>query len=186
MKILALDVSTKTGWALFDTLLANPLVKYGNILVKIEEFNVMHPEKSLKYPYNMVDAADKLANLISNLCIEHNPDIVIIENTVKGKNRHTQRVLEFFHKSILDLLRKFKVQYVNPSDWRSNIGMVLSPDDVLNNKLVSKGKKRGRITKKHLAVRYVKERFNIDLLMKQNDIADAICIGYSHVQSNLS
>ncbi len=178
MKVLALDISTKTGWSYFESADSFPL--YGTLHVKVEDFNVNdHPELSPKYPFNIVIAADEMARQILDLYIKFLPDIVIIENTVKGRNRHTQRILEFLHKAVLDRFKdmRMKLKYIDPSRWRSVLEIRLSNDDKINNKLVNQGKKRGKITKKHLSVRAVNSLYNLKLKLKDNDIADSICLG---------
>ena len=62
---------------------------------------------------------------------------------------------------------------MDPSQWRKILEMRLSKEQKENNKLVSKGVKRGRITKKHLSVEMANARFNLKLKLKDNDIADA-------------
>ena len=85
-----------------------------------------------------------------------------------------------------------KVVYVNTSDWRKVIGGNLTKADKAMNIKVRKLKKagnkealkalgvRGKVTKKHVAIRYVNATFGLDLKMKDNDIADAICQGTAY------
>jgi len=184
MNVLALDVSTKTGWAYFKD---GELEEYGLLCVKLVDFDVnKRPEKSDSYPFNIVQAANDMANKIFDLCKDKYPDLVVIENTVRGKNRHTQRLLEFIHKSTLDLLwNVYKIEYLDPSQWRSVLKIVMTNEDKKNNRLVSQGKKRGRVTKKHLSVRKVNSVFGLSLKIKDNDISDAICLGKAFYEKKL-
>lgn len=184
MKVLAFDLSTKTGWALFED---EELKDKGLTSVFVKDFNVnQRPEKSESYPYNIVDSANKMAANVYGICIIKKPDLVVIENTVKGRNRHTQRILEFIHKAVLDKLRgEFNIQYLDPSEWRSILSLRMTDEDKKNNRLVSSGKKRGKITKKHLSVRLVNEMFGLSLKIKDNDIADAICLGKAACEKEL-
>ena len=186
MRTLALDLSTSTGWALFSD--STP-ESYGSHKIHIADFNVNdYPEREKVYPFNIVDAANEVSYFVIALVMEFEPDIIVIENTVRGRNRHTQRALEFIHKAVLDNLQfvKHKVKYTDVSKWRSLLKMYLTPEDKKHNKtkdsrtiLNSLITARGKITKKHLAIRKVFELFGIELKMNQNDIADALLLGFA-------
>lgn len=178
VKVLSLDLSTSPGWAIMQN---GALLDYGTEKFVIEDFNVNnYPNKSVKYPYNIIDTVEQVADYIYNIYKSENDiDFVLIENTVRGANRHTQRVLEFLHMSVLTRFNeeRNKIKYIDVSEWRSRIGLYLSKEDSIHNKLVSKGEIRGRVTKKHLAVRYVNSKFNKNFKVKDNDLCDAICMG---------
>ena len=179
MRLLALDLSTSTGWACF---LDGNLVEYGSFAVSVEDFNVNdHPEKAELYPYNIIRAAEEVTYQTSLIVSRMRPDSVVIENTVKGRNRHTQRILEHIHYCILDMLRAYGLPmvYRDPSQWRAALNVRLTNEDKKNNSLVSQGKKRGKVTRKHLAVRLANSMFNLKLLQKHDDIADALLLGAS-------
>jgi hypothetical protein len=57
-----------------------------------------------------------------------------------------------------------------------NTNIRLSTNDKKNNKLVREGKKRGKVTSKHLSVRWANEKYSLSLKIKDNDIADALAI----------
>jgi nucleotide-binding universal stress UspA family protein len=197
-RILSLDASTKTGWALF---VDGNLSKSGVLpKVSIEDFNVnKDPEKSPKYPYNVVDGAAQVVRQIEALLVQEQADFVVVENTNKGKNRHTQRLLEFIHKDLLDALRarSFPMAYLDTSEWRKRVGMWMSKEDKKANAALSKAKKaagaagvkatkqalgiKGKIDKKHLAVRMANDLYGLKLIQKDNDEADAILMGRAFV-----
>jgi hypothetical protein len=173
--ILALDVSTKTGWALFRD---DKLIEYGQLHSKVEDFNVNDfPDHSPKYPFNIIDAASLMVDKIMELVAKFCPTDIVIENTVKGRNRHTQRCLEFLHCLLLLRLRGRRIVYLDPSTWRFALKLRLNGDQKKNNQLVSQGKKRGRVTKKHLAINWVNETYDLHFKVKDNDICDAIGLG---------
>jgi len=177
MRILALDLSTSTGWSIID---AGILKEYGHLSVSVNDFNVNnHPEKSPHYPYNIIDAVNSMADQVLAVYKQVKPDLTAIENTVRGRNRSTQRILEFLHKEVLELLRdeNAKLVYLDPSEWRAALEVRLSKDDKKNNRMVYQGKKRGKVTKKHLSVRMANALCGLDLILKHNDIADSICLG---------
>jgi Holliday junction resolvasome RuvABC endonuclease subunit len=182
MRLLALDVSSKTGWSVWEDgtyVTSGALAQY-----HIPNFNVNdHPEKQAAYPFNVMDAAIAVTAAIGVLISEIAPDFLVIEHTTKGRNRSTQRWLEWLHFALVSSLRVrgMPFQYRDPSEWRKAVGMVLTKEQKKNNREVSQGKKRGRVTKKHLAVNMVNDRYHLKLLVKDNDQADAILLGLGHL-----
>lgn len=180
-RLLSLDVSTKTGWSRFVD--ANYETSGALPQVKFLDFNVnKDPQLSPHYPYNIVDGAAEVVRQIEALIDQEHPDVVVVENTNKGKNRHTQRLLEFIHLELLKMLRRraLPMVYLDSSEWRRLVGMRLSSEQKKNNRDVSAGKKRGRIGKKHLAVNMANEKYGLKLLVKDNDQADAILLGLAY------
>ena len=55
--------------------------------------SIGHIEKTSNYPWNLLETAQDIGTRVSELCYSIAPDIVVIENTVRGRNRHAQRVL---------------------------------------------------------------------------------------------
>jgi hypothetical protein len=184
-RLLALDLSTKTGWARF---VDGEYEESGAILqVKVVDFNVNNdPQLQAAYPYNVVDAAAEVARRVGDLVTAQAPDVAVLENTNRGKNRHTQRLLENIHLEVLKLLREIRIPavYMDSSTWRRIVDLKLSKDEKKNNRDVSAGKKRGRVTKKHLAVNMCNARFGLKLLVKDNDEADAILLGLAYTITN--
>lgn len=185
MKILALDLSSSTGIALLEGKKGQKLPtlrEYGSSKIEIEDFNVNgYPNKSPKYPKNIIEAAENVALSVKHTVDLWKPDIIVIENTVKGRNRHTQRLLEWIHLMVLTQINDFdKVVYMDPSEWRKIIKLRMTDEDKSHNKDVAKGKIKGKITKKHLSVRYVNDIMDLKLKLKDNDIADAIALGLAY------
>ena len=188
MKILALDISTKTGYAVLTQHPGEPigLVQHGLIQnpKKINEYG--------DYPFSYHAAADNMAKELWSVVTAVNPDVIVIEETNSSKARYTQKILEFIHCSFLTQAYSPgksppQIVYISTSTWRRNLGLTLSKEDKKNNakvnraKYAGKSKKelglKGKITPKHLAVAYVNERFGLTLKVKDNDRADAICQG---------
>lgn len=181
MRLLGLDLSSKCGWALLD----GDSLEYGLIRAPmgLDEYLKCHG-----YPHGFIKAVGDQAEEVLRLVLDKKPSIVVIEETNLGKQRYTQKYLEWLHKSLLDklLLTDVKVVYVSSSQWRSALSLVMSRQDRKNNQKLSKARKlgvdkkvfgvRGKITKKHLAVRYVNEKYKLGFKVKDNDVADAICL----------
>lgn len=185
--VLALDLSTSTGFAVFKD---GKLHDYGSFKITVKDFNVNdYPERSPEYPKNVLDASNEVGRrVIENMIDTFKPDVIVIENTVKGMNRHTQRILEWIHKAVLDKMgdkNLEKVKYLDPSRWRSIIGLVLSAEDKKHNILVKKHLAKGKITRKHLSVRMANEKFKLELKLKDDDVADAICLGWAWTVKNV-
>jgi hypothetical protein len=207
MIVLALDISTKTGFAVLDQdlkLITKGLVKLPK---KISEYGI--------YPWSYIIATEDIADSLIELIVDYKPDFIVIEETNGSRARYTQKVLEFLHASFLVKYKKAgldswtsdpdstfwnldKVKYVNSSEWRKVLGLLMSKQDKKNNQTLNKAKRnaensglaldktalgiKGKVTKKHLSVRYVNEKFGLFLKIKDNDIADAICLGTAYIK----
>lgn len=189
MKVLGLDISTSAGWA--SQVDAQPVIYgYHELDKTVHEYG--------PYPWNYVAASDDMAKFLFAKVEEYDPDVVVIEETNLGKSRYAQKILEFTHRALLVKLWEWqmrgdrKVIYLSSSAWRQALGLVMSKEDKKNNAKLSKAKKlsaeygvkidkktlgiKGKINKKHLALRYVNATYGLQLKVKDNDAADAICL----------
>jgi Holliday junction resolvasome RuvABC endonuclease subunit len=180
MIVLGLDLSTHCGWAVIQDcgLSDSTILDYGCI----ECDNV---EKVLYLPedFFFLDRASHIAFEVMELIGKFNPDFVYVEQTNLGRARDSQKQLEFIHCRILEHLLyrscgdfSKKTRYIDTSNWRKILDIRLGKDDKKNNKLVREGKKRGKITSKHLSVRWANLKYALDLKIKDNDIADALAV----------
>jgi hypothetical protein len=183
MKVLGLDISTKAGWALRED--SQPPV-FGQIELEktVHEYG--------KYPWSYVDAAAEMSELLYKKVVRSQADVVVIEETNLGRSRYAQKILEFTHCKLLQQIYGREVIYLSSSAWRQALGLVMSKEDKKANAKLSKAKKvaaefgvkldkvalgiRGKVNKKHLAIRYVNATYGLNLKVKQNDAADAICL----------
>jgi hypothetical protein len=197
MKVLALDISSKAGWALFDGSLPKPqhLLEFGglNIDKKVLDFPG-------EYPFNVMAASDNMGCQLNELILKFSPAVVVIEEVNLGKQRLAQRSLEWTHYSVLAGIEsdfnpatRPRVVYISTSSWRNTLGQKMSAEDKKNNKQVKvlkqignpelkrdlkkKAGVKGKVTTKHLSVRWVNENYAMSLIQKDNDQADAICLG---------
>lgn len=171
MRVLGLDISTKTGYAV---LVDGVLTSYGLLT------SPMVNDPSLASDFALLQRARHMRNLISNLILSEVPDMIVIEQTNQGSFRTDQKQLEFIHCLTLEYIRSTpwaaKTQYVDTSRWRSRLEIKLSKDQRKHNKAVKSKLARGKVTPKHLAVAWANEKYNLDLLKKDHDIADGICL----------
>lgn len=118
MRVLALDLSTKTGFALLEK------VSEAIVLVKSGSFNLEGGIESRgEYPKNFMIAAQEIADFCKQKVSEVCPDIIVIEETNLGSfSRYSQKALEFIHLAVLKLLNAAdldRVRYVSTSEWRN-------------------------------------------------------------------
>ncbi|NBP13504.1 hypothetical protein EBU95_03780 [bacterium] len=173
MIVLGLDVSKHTGFAIFGS---NGILTSGTFDVDCRK------KTNLVNEYNYIEESLILSEFVLKLVQENKIDKIFIEQTNRGINRHSQKELEFLHYGILKRLHENghqeKVSYVDTSTWRSALAIRLSKDQKKHNKEVKSKKKRGRITTKHLVVNWANTTFNKELILKDNNEADAIAIAF--------
>ena len=150
--ILSLDPSTKsTGWAIFTD---GSLIEYG--VITAGSTNLFH-------------RIDKMIEEINNIIVKYNPAEVALEDVIPDDVKHNQSVfsaLKYLQGYILHTLDDHKIEYkfYTASEWRSKCGIKTGA-----------GVKRGSLKPKDIA--FVKKYYNKEV---NDDIADAICIGYAH------
>lgn len=192
MKLLALDISSKTGYALVQ----------GEVGIKPELLSAgtIWMDRSVKdhglYPWSFKLAAEKMVGYIREQVREADPSTIVIEETNLGRNRYSQKYLEFTHAYVLKMLGEefpaVKVVYLDTSAWRKAIGLWLSKEDRKTNAKLSRAKSaakhnqepldkkalgiKGKKTWKHLSVQRVNDTYGLSLKQKDNDQADAICL----------
>lgn len=171
MKTLGLDISTKTGYAVVTD---GILTSHGLKTAERVDF------PGLCEDFGFIARARTMGQHIYKLLVEHQPDLIIIEQTNLGQNRMDQKLLEFIHfevlRRILEMERESQVRYISTSTWRSVLKIKLNADQKLNNALQKIGKVRGKVTPKHLAVLWANSTYGLELLKKDHDIADAIAL----------
>lgn len=175
MIVLGLDLSTHTGWAVLSD---SKVLDYGCV-----ECDKIEKDLKLSEDFFFVNRATHIALEAMELICKFNPDFIYIEQTNLGRARDSQKQLEFIHCRLLEFIGfrmggvfKDKVRYIDTSCWRKLLEIRLDKVDKKNNKLVREGKKRGKVTSKHLAVRWANQEYTLELKLKDNDIADALAV----------
>lgn len=173
MKILGLDISSKTGFAVLND---GKLVDRGLIKSPAVEYDDREPD------FGILARADGMVKQLGKLILKNSPDAIAIEQTNAGKFRTSQKGLEFTHCLLLSWLSHpdhdyiKRTRYIDTSKWRSGLGIKLTKDQRKHNERVRDKLARGKVTPKHLAVAWANETYGIDLLQKDHDIADAIAL----------
>ncbi len=193
-RVLALDISTKTGWAsMVSTKDGIELEAYGTV-AQIHQPPGQYPSSFVDWAYSVFEEIDKLIDRFA-------PDTLVIEETVAGsKGVYTQKILEFIHFLVAKLIKETKIRaiYLLTGEWRSQVGCKMTKEESRHNKAVKKykeendtsvaygvdGKRVGKLTKKHINVRRANEVFGAflkaPLRKKDEDTADSLLLGYCY------
>lgn len=142
MIVVALDLSTRTGWAVLKD---GKLVKYGLIVTEVKSFPI-------PYPSNLCAAAQSISHDIARVIGEYlriaqetkERFEVAIEDTNLGANsqRYAQKILEFIHCTVISRCLEMKVipSFVNSHAWRSATGVSMSDQDKQKNNSIDDAK----------------------------------------------
>lgn len=195
-RILALDMSTKTGWSLIESDGKDfKLLEHGKIDKSSE------PEG--QYPGNFVDWAVDVADSIWDIVLKKKATTLVIEETSAGsKAIYSQKILEWIHFSIASRIKEsynIKAIYLMTEQWRRETGCLMSKEESKHNKDVKKykekngtkiaydistGKRIGKITRKHVNIRRANEVFadflTEPLRKKDEDTADSLLLAYCY------
>lgn len=215
MKILALDISGRSGWAALHK------SEDGSISFDAEtETGIIEREKTCveygPYPKSYRLAAAHIADQLLDLIDDHEPDVVVIEETNQGKNRYTQKYLEWIHLLVqqgwegrrsggffpqLDHRCAYTPEpsYISTGIWKQALGIKKPESAKQNDELLKKAKLafktklfptlnaakahygiRGKWNKKMAAVDYVNQRYGLKWKLKDNDRAEAVCLGIAY------
>lgn len=193
-RILALDMSTKTGWAtMISSESGVELIEYGQIK------QIHTPDGA--YPENFIDWAYSIYGDIVTIIDSQAPDVLVIEETASGsKSIYSQKILEWIHFLVAKTIKESKIKavYLMTEQWRREVGCLMSKDESKHNKKVKEykaknktsiaydidGKRIGKITRKHVNIRRANEVFGkflkTPLRKKDEDTADSLLLGYCY------
>lgn len=160
MKILALDLSTKsTGWAVYDK---GQLADYGCITASSTD---------------LIKRIQKIVSELIQVLNKYTVAKVIVEEVrpeEKIQNLQTHRALMWLQGAVAMVLhevdKNIKMEYLYPSEWRKLCG-------------IKTGAGVRRETVKERDIKFVNKTFGISV---NDDIADAIGIGYAYNQKELN
>lgn len=193
-RLLSLRVSTKISFSVLDIEETEDKIVTN---IDLTESGLQKMPELLntcgEYSWDFLQASKRMSKVLATLVSRIKPRVVVVEE--KKDRRYFQKLLEFLHSALLTHIQLDTeapaVFYLSTSEWRSHLGIRLSKEDKKANQKLSKAKKasidgkidrkalgiRGKITPKHLAVKYANEKFGLQLKIKDNDIADAVCLG---------
>lgn len=190
MRVLALDISTSTGYAVLESTEPTKPVAFGVITLDKRARDFAH------HPWGYVFAAEELGSKLLAKVRQVAPDVVVVEETNGARQRFTQKLLEYCHHAFLVKMwlgqgvDTPKIVYLNTSDWRRTMDVKLTKEDKNQNAKLSRHKRkaadkgtkldkkalgiRGRINIKHVAIRRANEIFGTSFIAKDDDPADAL------------
>lgn len=190
-RILALDMSTKTGYAVVD-------IEGDSFKLIADGTLEKESEPEGDYPINYLEWSGKSFNHIEKIIEKYNPDEFVIEETAKGsKNNMSQKIVEFIHFELALYFRdvdnnKRPRTYYLTEEWRRIVGCKMNDAEKKQNAEVRKqrkkgikvckdqdGKRIGIVTKKHVNVRRANEVYSLDLILKDEDRADALLLAHA-------
>lgn len=156
--LLTIDASTKSsGWAIFEN---TQLTNYGVITATSS---------------NLYNRIDKMTTEIDKLVEQYQPNNIVIEEVLPADVRNNNNVFKaliYLQGFICHTLDKYKIipTFIVASHWRRLCG-------------IKTGSSIKRESLKPKDIAFVKKEYGIDV---NDDIADAICIGYAtlHEQDN--
>ena len=168
MKILALDISTKAGWALLETCEGALPKLLGRGIVQKDKIALEYGP----YPEGFVLAAEAMGGKLKALIETHKPEIVVIEETNQTKSRYVQKMLEWIHLEVLSYWRVPEVleahgvsiqvhtrdcrpwpSYISTGTWKATLGLKKPADAKQNDKLLKKAKEMVATSPAQLTVR---------------------------------
>ncbi len=183
MRILSLDISSKTGWAILED---GKLITYGRIDVPCEDNS---------WPLGIHTWAKNTATAVFELIQNTECEKIVIERANSSRFRSSQNFLDWIHYSLIDMCINndyfTKLRYTDSAKWRRLCEIKLNSEQKKQNKLARQaskageiykvnGKRVGKKTKKHLAVDKCNELFDTNFILKDNDIAESCLLGYAY------
>lgn len=153
---LALDASTKsTGVAIFD----NDSLIYYDCLTS--------------YSSDVINRIQNMVKKLNEVLASYPIDVIVIEEVRPDQgeqNSKTMKALFWLQAAIAFLLHdkypNIRIDYVYPNEWRHQCG-------------IKTGKGICRAELKKADIKFVQDTYKIDTT--NDDIADAICIGYAYL-----
>lgn len=199
-RVLALDISSKTGWSLIVSSLEGvKLEAYGQIP------SISEPVGT--YPLNYLQWAEICFKKIFDLFDQLKPTVLVIEETASGsKSNYSQKILEWIHFLVAKMIKEYNIKtvYFLTEQWRRECGCIMTLSEKKKNKQVREYKKKveketgkkttvaydidgsriGLTNRKHVNVRRANEVFGpflkTPLKKKDEDTADSLLLGYAY------
>lgn len=202
--LLSLDIASTIGWARFSD--EGELLSHGSFTIDVPNRRP-YPLDLLDRAAAVLGHVQALC-LPADLA--QRPSVVVIEETNPGgrAGRYSQKLLEYAHCLVLEHLgHQVRLEYIDSREWRNAAGVALSKGDRAQNRKLSDIKRRlreqlgrdpepkelsaakkaagiaGKTTIKHASVRWANEMFGLELTATQDDVSDALGIGFGWFKS---
>lgn len=222
MKIISIDLSSNTGVAYFDTEQQDCLIdcfdfslKHGTPMTlykttkltddqlarkrKIPRKRQLEKYDPSNHPYDfLLYVSGYIDQLVSEINARHwfiELDVMLLEQTNKGRDRWRQKLLEWLHHELCQRFSDkapFKIKYIDTMAWRRILGIKVSRIDKKENRRIRKFNKEAKekgetmiqgITKdKDVAIEFCEKTFNLSMKKKDHNVADSICLGFAYLK----
>jgi len=220
LKIVAIDLSSNTGVAYFDTGQQDCLIdcfdftlKHGTPMTLNRTAKIPNDQLSRKRKNPRTRIADKydssrhpgdflvyVDNYIDQLISEIKArdwfgglDYIIIEQTNKGRDRWKQKLLEWLHHELCKRFNygyRFEICYIDTITWRRILSIKVTKEEKRSNRKIraynieakndpDKKMIQGIVKIKDAAIDFCEKTFNLKMKKKDNNVAEAICLGYA-------
>jgi hypothetical protein len=193
--ILAIDLSTKSGVAIFkDGKLAHASTCFNDKTV--EDFG-LYPMNYVKFTQYTIR---RLMDYIHDLgYIFHHFDNIVIEETTRSKQNYSQKKLEFLHHELLLTLDNIsdKIVYIRSEVWKRITNAKMSKEEKANNSKIQrlkrktgkrvirrdeKGNALRKVSRHDAYIRTCNDLFGTNFGRKEEDAAAATLIGYAYIK----
>ena len=170
MKILAIDQARNGAWSIFDYE-TKELEDYGTFSFGINE-------------YTYAQAILAIETLVDRLVHEYDISAIFIEDIQLRENIQSFKKLAQLQGVLVNLCEKNEYLYdlVAPTQWQNYCRARGRTSKEVKDKITTleaSGKKQSKI----LSIQFVKEKFDLDT--NNDNLSDAICIGYYAVNKRL-
>lgn len=142
MKVLALDLSTSTGFAFFE---GGRFIEAGTIVYPCENYKGeirTFKDYPKEYPNNFIECAEGMAEGIGEVLDRYQPDVVVIEEINLARQRLSNKLLDFIHFATIKKLNEkgLRIQFLTTRCWRMATGCYASAEDKKMNSKISRMK----------------------------------------------
>ena len=193
-RVLSLDLSTKTGYSLLVLSDQKMILEaYGQV------DKIPCPDEE-PYPGSYVTWAYQCFEKVEELIEWLKPDVLIIEEVTRSKNALTQKILDYIHFLVCELIQETGIKNIwfQTGEWRKEVGSYMNKSEKELNKYIRNYKKTtgkklardknnkvvGEVTKKKVTIRLVNDIFKDQLKTllgpSEDDTADAIALTYCY------
>lgn len=202
IRFIALDISTNTGYALFE---GSELIAYDTFTIKVNKYKADVKKFSdfpIEYPLNFITTAEAIAQQCFDIIQQNNIQHVVIEHPEAAKQRLSQRLLEWTHYALIVKLQAARIdfRYLLVHDWRNVVKCYIKhwPEYAKYNQKVRSAKqkaiptKTGRklakldgrvvstINQKKLSILLANQKYGLEI--NDDNIADAINLGRAAIE----
>ena len=160
MKILCLDIASKTGFAVFNYNFNEDfeLTLINKGVFDMSKASPLHKryKPGLEHPLDFINFIDAQMDPIEAFILKERPNIIVVEQTNKGRDRWRQKLLEWMHRELIwrimsinendnaiplkedGSIDEIKLYYLDTMEWRNILGIRVGKEERKSNKSARK------------------------------------------------